>query len=141
MYVLPVHHITEMHFVTIYHSHSTFYSGSLKLEGESTLSDKEKQSVQDLTLAWDLPLLTHNNRSWLFEKLLIHVVSKNMSKNARHFFFFFFFSNLVGAAFLLDLCKFQWVVWNTDLSFTSEIHHLTVFELNNLSIFYSIGLL
>lgn len=28
MYVLPVHHITEMHFITtIYYLHSTLYSG------------------------------------------------------------------------------------------------------------------
>lgn len=46
----------------------------MKLEGGSILSDKDKQSVQDLAYAWDLPSLTDNNRRWLFEKLLIHAV-------------------------------------------------------------------
>ncbi|XP_077381337.1 uncharacterized protein LOC144021150 isoform X2 [Festucalex cinctus] len=44
------------------------------LEAGSTLSDKDKQSVQDLAFAWDLPCLTENNRRWLFEKLVIHAV-------------------------------------------------------------------
>lgn len=52
------------------------------------LSEKEKQSVKDLANAWDLPLLTDKNRRWLFEKLLIHAVSKDLSKkNPRHIFF------------------------------------------------------
>ncbi|XP_029970390.1 G2/M phase-specific E3 ubiquitin-protein ligase-like [Salarias fasciatus] len=44
------------------------------LEGNSSLSEKDKQRVQELVLAWDLPPLTENNRRWLFEKLLIHAV-------------------------------------------------------------------
>ncbi|XP_051802461.1 G2/M phase-specific E3 ubiquitin-protein ligase-like isoform X3 [Acanthochromis polyacanthus] len=44
------------------------------LEGGSMLSEKDKQSVQELTYAWDLPPLTENNRRWLFDKLLIHAV-------------------------------------------------------------------
>lgn len=39
----------------------------MKLEGGSILSDKEKQSVQDLAYSWDLPLLIDNNWRWLFE--------------------------------------------------------------------------
>lgn len=60
----------------------------MKLEGGSILSDKEKQSVQDLAYSQDLPLLT-DNRRWLFEKLLIHAVSKNMSKNTSMIIFSF----------------------------------------------------
>lgn len=43
----------------------------------SILSDKDKQCVQDLALAWDLPSPTEKNRRWLFEKLLIHAVSES----------------------------------------------------------------
>ncbi|CAB1440038.1 unnamed protein product, partial [Pleuronectes platessa] len=42
------------------------------LEGESTLSEKDAGSVQELAYAWDLPSLTEKNRRWIFEKLLIH---------------------------------------------------------------------
>lgn len=61
----------------------------MELEGGSILSDKEKQSVQDLAYSWDLPLLTDNNRRWLFQKLLIHAVSKNTSKNTCRIIFSF----------------------------------------------------
>lgn len=42
------------------------------------LSSEDKQRVQDLAYAWDLPSLTENNRRWLFEKLLIHAVSESL---------------------------------------------------------------
>ncbi|XP_063735760.1 uncharacterized protein LOC134861770 isoform X6 [Eleginops maclovinus] len=56
---------------------------SILLEGGSTLSDKDKQSVQDLAYAWDLPSLTDNNRRWLFEKLLIHAVIGRVTRQIK----------------------------------------------------------
>ncbi|XP_049460106.1 uncharacterized protein LOC125905861 [Epinephelus fuscoguttatus] len=53
------------------------------LEGGSILSDKDKQSVQDLAYAWDLPSLTDNNRRWLFEKLLIHAVLGRVTRQIK----------------------------------------------------------
>lgn len=50
----------------------------LKLEGESTLSERDAGSVQELAFAWDLPSLTEKNRRWIFEKLLIHAVSESL---------------------------------------------------------------
>ncbi|CAL8234933.1 unnamed protein product, partial [Boreogadus saida] len=43
-----------------------------ELGGESTLSEKDAASVQELAYAWDLPSITETNRRWIFEKLLIH---------------------------------------------------------------------
>ncbi|XP_074521136.1 uncharacterized protein LOC141786554 [Halichoeres trimaculatus] len=56
---------------------------NLKLEGGSILSDKDKQSIQDLAFAWDLPSLTENNRRWLFEKLLIHAVIGRVTRQIK----------------------------------------------------------
>ncbi|XP_061127123.1 uncharacterized protein LOC133147252 [Syngnathus typhle] len=53
------------------------------LEGESILSDKDKQRVQDLAHAWDLPWLTEQNRRWLFEKLLIHAVIGRVTRQIK----------------------------------------------------------
>ncbi|XP_035984601.1 uncharacterized protein LOC105924766 isoform X2 [Fundulus heteroclitus] len=44
------------------------------LEGSSELSADEKEKVDSLCLAWDLPLMTSGNRRWLFERLLHHAV-------------------------------------------------------------------
>nr|XP_055065287.1 uncharacterized protein LOC129447548 [Misgurnus anguillicaudatus] len=54
-----------------------------ELEGGSILSDKDKQRVQDLALAWDLPCLTEKNRRWLFEKLLIHAVIGRVTRQIK----------------------------------------------------------
>ncbi|XP_031156039.1 uncharacterized protein LOC116050146 isoform X1 [Sander lucioperca] len=53
------------------------------LEGGSILSDKDKQRVQDLAHAWDLPCLTEKNRRWLFEKLLIHAVIGRVTRQIK----------------------------------------------------------
>uniref|UniRef100_A0A9J8CC04 HECT domain-containing protein n=1 Tax=Cyprinus carpio carpio TaxID=630221 RepID=A0A9J8CC04_CYPCA len=44
------------------------------LDGEAELSSEEYQPVLDLSLAWDLPGPTKENRKWLFERLLPHAV-------------------------------------------------------------------
>uniref|UniRef100_A0A9J7XX65 Uncharacterized protein n=1 Tax=Cyprinus carpio carpio TaxID=630221 RepID=A0A9J7XX65_CYPCA len=44
------------------------------LDGEAELSSEEYQAVLDLSLAWDLPGPTKENRKWLFERLLSHAV-------------------------------------------------------------------
>nr|XP_055060770.1 uncharacterized protein LOC129444253 isoform X3 [Misgurnus anguillicaudatus] len=44
------------------------------LEGSAKLSADEKESLDNLCLAWDFPLMTENNRRWLFERLLCHAV-------------------------------------------------------------------
>ncbi|XP_041810818.1 uncharacterized protein LOC121619292 [Chelmon rostratus] len=56
---------------------------NLQLEGRSILSDKDKQLVQDLALAWDLPSPTEKNRRWLFEKLLIHAVVGRVTRQIK----------------------------------------------------------
>ncbi|XP_034152221.1 G2/M phase-specific E3 ubiquitin-protein ligase-like isoform X2 [Esox lucius] len=53
------------------------------LDGGSILSDKDKQRVQDLAHAWDLPCLTEKNRRWLFEKLLIHAVIGRVTRQIK----------------------------------------------------------
>ncbi|XP_076839455.1 uncharacterized protein LOC143488805 [Brachyhypopomus gauderio] len=47
---------------------------TVKLLEKSELSNEEKNTVQDLAYAWDLPGVTNDNRRWLFEKMLIHAV-------------------------------------------------------------------
>nr|XP_055057045.1 uncharacterized protein LOC129441422 [Misgurnus anguillicaudatus] len=44
------------------------------LDGEAELSSEEYQAVLHLSLAWDLPGPTKENRKWLFERLLSHAV-------------------------------------------------------------------
>lgn len=44
------------------------------LDGEAELSNEEYQAVLHLSLAWDLPGPTKENRKWLFERLLSHAV-------------------------------------------------------------------
>ncbi|KAL3063654.1 hypothetical protein OYC64_000063 [Pagothenia borchgrevinki] len=44
------------------------------LEGNSELSAAEKESVNTLCLAWDLPVMSNDKRRWLFERLLYHAV-------------------------------------------------------------------
>ncbi|KAJ8250871.1 hypothetical protein GJAV_G00214170 [Gymnothorax javanicus] len=44
------------------------------LEGSCDLSADEKGSVDALCFAWDLPVMTNDNRRWLFERLLHHAV-------------------------------------------------------------------
>lgn len=44
------------------------------LDGEAELSSEEYQAVLHLSLAWDLPGPTKENRKWLFERLLAHAV-------------------------------------------------------------------
>ncbi|XP_053270973.1 G2/M phase-specific E3 ubiquitin-protein ligase isoform X3 [Pleuronectes platessa] len=55
------------------------------LEGESTLSEKDAGSVQELAYAWDLPSLTEKNRRWIFEKLLIHAVIGRVTRQIKQF--------------------------------------------------------
>ncbi|KAJ4947495.1 hypothetical protein JOQ06_009530, partial [Pogonophryne albipinna] len=45
-----------------------------RLEGNSKLSAAEKESVNNLCLAWDLPVMSNDKRRWLFERLLYHAV-------------------------------------------------------------------
>ncbi|XP_035984962.1 uncharacterized protein LOC118558609 [Fundulus heteroclitus] len=45
-----------------------------KLQGSKELSEDEKSFVLSVTLPWDLPGVTRNNRLWLREKLLLHAV-------------------------------------------------------------------
>ncbi|XP_016339484.1 G2/M phase-specific E3 ubiquitin-protein ligase-like [Sinocyclocheilus anshuiensis] len=44
------------------------------LDGEAELTSSEYQAVLDLSLAWDLPGPTKENRKWLFERLLSYAV-------------------------------------------------------------------
>ncbi|XP_049434738.1 uncharacterized protein LOC125890240 isoform X1 [Epinephelus fuscoguttatus] len=53
------------------------------LEGSSELSAEEKESLDTLCLAWDLPLMTQNNRRWLFERLLHHAVIGRTMKQVK----------------------------------------------------------
>lgn len=46
----------------------------MKLDGEAELTSSEYQAVLDLSLAWDLPGPTKENRKWLFERLLSYAV-------------------------------------------------------------------
>ncbi|KAI4822875.1 hypothetical protein KUCAC02_008400, partial [Chaenocephalus aceratus] len=45
------------------------------LKGNSELSAAEKESVNTLCLAWDLPVMSNDKRRWLFERLLYHAES------------------------------------------------------------------
>ncbi|XP_062866019.1 uncharacterized protein LOC134328748 [Trichomycterus rosablanca] len=47
---------------------------AIKLLEKSELSEQEKNRVQNLAYAWDLPAVTESNKRWLFEKMLIHAV-------------------------------------------------------------------
>ncbi|CAL8303428.1 unnamed protein product [Arctogadus glacialis] len=53
------------------------------LGGESTLSEKDAASVQELAYAWDLPSITETNRRWIFEKLLIHAVIGRVTRQIK----------------------------------------------------------
>ncbi|XP_035987207.1 uncharacterized protein LOC110366477 isoform X4 [Fundulus heteroclitus] len=44
------------------------------LEGTKDLSEEDKSQILSVTLPWDLPGVTMNNRWWLREKILIHAV-------------------------------------------------------------------
>lgn len=46
-----------------------------KLKGTAELTMDEKQSINDLAISWDFPIITPENRRWLFDKLLLHAVS------------------------------------------------------------------
>ncbi len=41
----------------------------MELDGEAELTSSEYPVVLDLSLAWDLPGPTKENRKWLFERL------------------------------------------------------------------------
>ncbi|XP_061663156.1 uncharacterized protein LOC133493618 isoform X2 [Syngnathoides biaculeatus] len=53
------------------------------LEGESRLSDSQKEKVQSLAYSWDLPCPTDNNRKWLLEKLLFHAVLGRVTRQIK----------------------------------------------------------
>lgn len=53
------------------------------LQGQSKLTEQEKKNVQDLAFAWDLPVLTEQNRRWLFEKLLLHAVIGRVTRQIK----------------------------------------------------------
>ncbi|XP_038159057.1 uncharacterized protein LOC119795238 [Cyprinodon tularosa] len=44
------------------------------LEGTKDLSEEDKSQILSVTLPWDLPGVTLNNRCWLREKILLHAV-------------------------------------------------------------------
>ncbi len=46
----------------------------MELDGEAELTSSEYPVVLDLSLAWDLPGPTKENRKWLFERLLSYAV-------------------------------------------------------------------
>ncbi len=46
----------------------------MELDGEAELTSSEYPAVLDLSLAWDLPGPTKENRKWLFERLLSYAV-------------------------------------------------------------------
>ncbi len=68
-----------------------------QLEGTEILQEEEKSKVLAVSLPWDLPGVTTENRWWLRDRILIHAVSvfqmlrcKNMNAHEQydtaHFF-------------------------------------------------------
>nr|XP_020473179.1 uncharacterized protein LOC109970146 isoform X2 [Monopterus albus] len=53
------------------------------LEGDAEISQEDKQTVQELAAAWDLPPLKENNRRWMFEKLLMHAVIGRITRQTK----------------------------------------------------------
>ncbi|XP_034054812.1 uncharacterized protein LOC117534690 [Gymnodraco acuticeps] len=53
------------------------------LEGTAELSSEEKKLINELALSWDLPLVTCDNRRWLFDKLILHAVLGRTSRQVK----------------------------------------------------------
>lgn len=46
-----------------------------KMKGTAELSIDDTQSINELAISWDFPVVTPENRRWLLDKLLLHAVS------------------------------------------------------------------
>ncbi|KAF3841724.1 hypothetical protein F7725_023675 [Dissostichus mawsoni] len=53
------------------------------LEGTAELSSEEKNLINELALSWDLPLVTCDNRRWLFDKLISMLTSRQVKQLRR----------------------------------------------------------
>uniref|UniRef100_UPI0037E8F1A3 G2/M phase-specific E3 ubiquitin-protein ligase-like n=1 Tax=Semicossyphus pulcher TaxID=241346 RepID=UPI0037E8F1A3 len=53
------------------------------LDGTAELSADVKDTINELAMSWDLPLVTSENRRWLLDKLLIHAVLRRTSRQVK----------------------------------------------------------
>lgn len=54
-----------------------------QLEENSNFSEEQKAKILSVTLPWDLPGVTAENRWWLTEKILLHSVSFSFYSRAQ----------------------------------------------------------